>query len=76
LCIIYDEQKYPIEIKILRNDKTIIEGLAQTFEYMEKCGSNEGWLVVFDRDSKKSWEEKIYLRKEAYNGKFITVIGA
>ncbi|MCL2295447.1 MAG: AAA-like domain-containing protein [Spirochaetes bacterium] len=76
LCIVYDGQKYPIEIKILRNEKTITDGIVQTFEYMEKCGADEGWLVVFDRDTKKSWDEKIYIQPKNYNGKLITVVGA
>jgi len=57
ICLEYKEQKYPIEIKIFRNNKSITDGLEQTFEYMEKCGSDEGWLVVFDRDNGKPWEK-------------------
>ena len=76
LCLEWRDQKYPIEIKILRNNKSIPDGLRQTFEYMGECGANEGWLVVFDRDSDKSWEEKIYTRNEVYNGKNITIVGA
>jgi len=75
LCIVYDGQKYPIEIKILRNDKTISDGLAQTLEYMEKCGSDAGWLIIFDRSVEKSWDEKIYIKEENMNGKKITVAG-
>ena len=76
ICLEWQDQKYPIEIKILRNNKSIVDGLAQTFEYMEKCGSSEGWLVVFDRDVEKLWEEKIYTRQEIYKGKNITIVGA
>jgi len=76
LCIEFMDSKYPIEIKILRNEKTIIDGLEQTYEYMEKCGSSQGWLVIFDRESKKSWDEKLYMRSEAYKEKKIMVVGA
>jgi len=76
LCIEYLDNKYPIEIKILRNEKTIKDGLEQTYEYMEKCGSSHGWLVIFDRDSDKSWDEKLYIRSEIYKEKTITVVGA
>jgi len=27
---------------------------------MDKLGAREGWLVIFDRESDKLWEEKIY----------------
>jgi len=76
LCVVYEGQKYPIELKILRNDKSIPNGLSQTGEYMEKCGAEMGWLVVFDRDTSRSWEEKLYMRMETYNGKHITIAGA
>jgi hypothetical protein len=42
---------------------------------MDKCGSDTGWLVIFDRDSKKSWDEKIYMSEESANGKRIVVAG-
>ena len=75
LCIIYEDQKYPIEIKLLYDSNTIKKGLEQTYNYMTKCGTNEGWLVVFDKDTQKPWEEKIYMRTETFNGKNITVVG-
>jgi len=75
ICLEYQNQKYPIEIKILRNKNSISDGLLQTFQYIEKCGCKEGWLVVFDRDTKKSWDEKLYIRHEEYNGKNITIVG-
>jgi len=43
--------------------------------FMDKVGSNAGWLVTFDRDTGKSWDGKIYLRKEGGDGKEITVVG-
>ena len=76
LCIEYLEKKYPIEIKILRNEKTITDGFEQTYEYMQKCGCSHGWLIIFDRDSEKSWDEKLYIRSEIYKEKTITVVGA
>jgi len=75
LCIEWREQKYPIEVKILKNDKTISDGLEQTYEYMEKCGSSDRWLVIFDRDINKTWDEKLYIRGEVYKNKSITIIG-
>jgi len=76
LCVVYEEQKYPIELKILRNYKSLSEGLEQLSVYMDKMGSSEGWLVLFDRDAEKPWEEKLYMRLEEYKGKHITVAGA
>ena len=75
LCVIYDGHKYPIELKILQNAKTYSEGLTQLSDYMDKVGSNVGWLVIFDRDTEKNWDEKIYMKKETVNEKEITVAG-
>ena len=50
-------ERFVIECKALRDtDKrslqsTIERGVAQTLQYMAKCGANEGHLVVFDRRS-------------------------
>ena len=75
LCVVHDGQKYPVELKILRNEKSRSQGLSQILVYMDSIGSDTGWLVIFDRDTEKSWNEKIYMEKERVNGKEITVAG-
>jgi hypothetical protein len=76
LCVVYNGQKYPIELKILRNSKSLPDGLEQLSDYIDRAGAKEGWLVLFDRSSEKSWDEKIYTRSETHKGKCITIIGA
>ncbi|GBU23949.1 hypothetical protein R83H12_00569 [Fibrobacteria bacterium R8-3-H12] len=71
LCVVYEGQKYPIELKILRNEKSVSDGLVQLSAYMDRVGASEGWLVVFDRSKGRSWEEKLYVKE---HGK-ITVFG-
>jgi hypothetical protein len=48
-------QKSVIELKILyvSMERTLEEGLEQTWEYMDRCGTDEGNLVIFDRDKDK-----------------------
>ena len=75
LCVIYNGHKYPIEIKIFRSEKSITDGLTQLAGYMDKTGENSGWLVMFDRDTDKPRDSKIFTRKNNVNGKNITVIG-
>ena len=69
-------QKVVIELKILYKslESTLTEGLEQTWNYMDKCGSKNGHLVIFDR-SKRAWEEKIFKQEEIYQGQKITVWG-
>ncbi|MBF0388519.1 MAG: hypothetical protein HQK71_00290 [Desulfamplus sp.] len=70
-------QKEIIELKILHKslEKTISEGLEQTYQYMDRCGQNQGHLVIFDREKSKTWEEKIFCKTESYKDKKITVWG-
>jgi hypothetical protein len=75
LCAVYKGEKYPIEIKLRRGEKARAQGVEQTLRYMDVYGAREGWLAIFDRDTGKSWDEKIYMEKEAIDGKTITVVG-
>ncbi|MBF0203709.1 MAG: AAA-like domain-containing protein [Desulfamplus sp.] len=70
-------QREIIELKILHKslEKTISDGLEQTYQYMDRCGCNDGHLIIFDRDSLKTWEEKIFCKTERYKDKTITVWG-
>jgi hypothetical protein len=76
----YDDglvQKVVLELKLRYGslEKTLAEGLEQTWAYMDRCGSREGHLVIFDRTEDKSWEEKIFKREEPYQGHTIKVWG-
>jgi len=70
-------QKAVIELKMLQGslDRTVTEGLAQTWAYMDRSGTREGHLVIFDRDPEKPWEAKVFRRAETYQGIPITVWG-
>jgi hypothetical protein len=75
LCLIYNNQKYPIELKIRYGEKYLEEGLEQTARYADVHCCNEGWMVVFDRRSTVNWQDKLFMKKETVNGKTITVAG-
>ncbi|GHV43302.1 hypothetical protein FACS1894180_1980 [Bacteroidia bacterium] len=75
ICIVYENEKYPIELKIDRYKNTLADGLKQTAEYVDKYGCTEGWLCIFDQNKEKSWDEKIYTKKEIVDNKKITVVG-
>jgi hypothetical protein len=70
-------QKTVIELKILYKslEKTIHAGLEQTWKYMDRCGADQGHLVIFDRDENKSWDDKIFHRKDTFQGQSIGVWG-
>ncbi len=70
-------RKHAIECKLLHKslERTIAEGLKQTAAYMDRCGAESGHLVVFDRDGKKKWKDKLFRRSESADGASIEVWG-
>jgi len=75
ICVVYDNRKYPIELKIRRDTKTHNEGVEKTLLYMDSLGCKERWLVIFDQRVRTSWDKKIFLKKERIAGKIVTVVG-
>ncbi len=71
------QQKTVIECKVLHGslDETLRAGLRQTRAYMDRCGSAEGHLVIFDRSESTPWEDKVYRRRETDGGAPVTVWG-
>jgi len=69
-------QKTVIELKILYKslETTMKEGLEQTWGYMDRCGTTDGHLVIFDR-SDKPWKEKIFRKRESFRENDIIVWG-
>ena len=70
-------QKVVIECKVLHRglERTLAEGLVQTRDYMDRCATEEGHLVLFDRTEDKSWDDKVYRRDETEGGARVTVWG-
>ena len=56
-------QRAVIELNLLHKslEATIAEGLAQTADYMDRVGTDEGYLIVFDRTPEVPWEERIFM---------------
>jgi hypothetical protein len=75
LCMVYEGQKYPIELKLWRGEKSLEKGIVQTLRYMDIYGAANGWLAIFNRTPGLSWEEKIYMDKQAVDGKTVTIVG-
>ncbi len=43
--------------------------------YLDSLGLSEGWMAIFDEDKSRPWEEKLYNRDVAFNGKTLHVVG-
>jgi hypothetical protein len=70
-------QKVVIELKLLHKtlEQTLATGVAQTWEYLDRCGAEEGHLVIFDRTVGTAWEAKLFQREETVRGKTIFIWG-
>ncbi|MGK5093194.1 AAA-like domain-containing protein [Deltaproteobacteria bacterium TL4] len=70
-------QKIVIELKILYHslEATLEEGTRQTADYMDLCATQEGYLLIFDRTSSKSWDEKIFHREITHEHKTLQLLG-
>jgi hypothetical protein len=78
ICVSYKGQRYPVELKMkssIKGPKKFEESLDQLLGYMDKSRAKEGWLVIFDRDLKKSWDEKLIWKTQKYKEKTIHIVG-
>jgi hypothetical protein len=80
LHALYKGVSYPIELKTQTPDRQFTDrvrenSLEQLHEYMDKCGSKIGWLVVFDLDYQKCWQDKITWNTIEHKGSIIHIVG-
>ena len=71
-------QRVVIEIKLRRGalETVIKKGLEQTADYVRSVGADDAHLIIFDRENKRTWDERIWQRSEQHDGLHITVWGA
>jgi hypothetical protein len=75
LCVQFNGRKYLLEVK-LAGQSSLESNLNQLARYMDTSGVKEGWLVIFDQNRNKSWEEKITWKKfELDNKSIIHIVG-
>ena len=74
ICVEYRDRRYAVEVKTSRNFAGE-KSYGQLAKYLDTLGLAEGWMAVFDVDSAKLWDEKIYTRDETCDGKTIHVVG-
>lgn len=79
LLVVRGSQRAVIELKVLYPrralEAVIAQGLARTWEYADRCATEEAHLVIFDRDPGEAGEEKVVRRQETCRGREITVWG-
>ena len=56
VVLTYFEHKYIAELKIWRGQEAHEEGLLQLADYLDRQGLTEGYLLIFDHSSVKTWQ--------------------
>ena len=74
LCVEYRDKRYAVEVKTTENFAGE-KSYGQLADYLSTLGLDEGWMAVFDIDSAKPWEERLYVRDVPFNGKTLHVVG-
>ncbi|MDR2512855.1 MAG: hypothetical protein LBD01_03555, partial [Puniceicoccales bacterium] len=71
-------QRIVVELKLLRGslEAVIEQGLEQTNEYADRANADEAHLFIFERESGKTWDEKIWKSERKFGTRDITVWGA
>ena len=70
-------QQVVLELKIQHKGKaaTLAAGLTQTARYADQCAADEAHLLIFDRNPKVLWEDKIYREAHQHGQRQISVWG-
>ena len=70
-------RKTVVECKLLHGslERTVQQGIEQTWAYMTRCAAVEGHLVIFDRTKRTEWEDRIFRRQKAVESGTVTVWG-
>jgi len=70
-------QQVVLELKIQHKSReaTLAAGLVQTARYADQCAADESHLLIFDRDPKVLWEDKIYRQAQQQGDRQISVWG-
>jgi hypothetical protein len=76
LNVEYAGKDYPIELKLKDTQKSKAASRRQLLDYMDRLLAKEGWLLVFDRQSEKDWDQKIsWNTVKETRGRTIHVVG-
>lgn len=75
ICVTYAGQRYPIELKLVRNDRAREEGLTQLGQYLATLGCDEGWLVLFDLNTATPWDQRLYWETIQRDGRTLHLVG-
>ncbi len=75
LLIEFADEQFVIELKLNYDQWSKDDGLKQLARYTARLGLSHGYLILFELDANKAWEERLYREELIENGSAITVLG-
>jgi hypothetical protein len=71
------EQRLVLELKVLRKslEKTLAEGMAQLWEYAERCAADEAHLILFNKRPRISARQRFFRKKKKLKGRSFAIWG-
>jgi hypothetical protein len=66
---------HPIELKLYRDEYSREDGLEQTARYLSQLGLSQGYLILFETRSGKTWEERISREVLTVGEKTVILLG-
>jgi len=80
LVVRYAGRTHVVEVKRVPPDRVtpervIEEGVVQLAGYLDTLGEAEGWLVVFDQRSGRTWDERMWTLEREVRGKRLHLVG-
>jgi hypothetical protein len=75
LVVYFGGDCFVLELKLNYDSYSEPEGLEQLARYLDKLGEQHGYLILFEIDAAKSWDERIRWENRQQAGKMITLVG-
>jgi len=75
LVVYFGGDCFVLELKLRRCPQDEERGLGQLAAYLDKLGEGRGYLVLFELDAAKSWEERLRWEERQQDGNSLTLVG-
>ncbi|QEP43134.1 ATP-binding protein [Ectothiorhodospiraceae bacterium BW-2] len=75
LIVEYGDERFVLELKLKRSEWDESKGLKQLARYLDRLNESTGYLLLFELDSAKSWEERIRWQRLTEAGRQLIVVG-
>ncbi|MBK8042163.1 MAG: hypothetical protein IPK21_05585 [Haliscomenobacter sp.] len=77
LAVFWQDQVFPIELKMHHDRWSEPDGLQQLARYMDKLGQKQGYLILFEKKTSEElpWETRIRRELHEVDGKEVILLG-